>query len=121
MTNELLRKEPTIAHYDDIPVLNDRINVSWEKLSRVIEPVRMPVSVQNAEAISNKTMDLVLAADRITESISSQMDGILSMVINNSYHRLRADLTDQLRAAIKEAVHEEIEKIVQSDKHSNLS
>ena len=38
MTNELLRKEPTIAHHDDIPVLNDRINVSWEKLSRVLEP-----------------------------------------------------------------------------------
>lgn len=43
MTNELLRKEPTIAHHDDIPVLNDRINVSWEKLSRVLEPVGMPV------------------------------------------------------------------------------
>ena len=49
------------------------------------------------------------------------MDDILSMAINNSYHRLRADLTNQLRAAVKEAVHEEIEKIVQSDKRSNLS
>ena len=115
MTNELLRKEPTIAHHDDIPVLNDRINVSWEKLSRVLEPVGMPGHGQNASSLSDQEMALVLA------NVSAQMDDILSMAINNSYHRLRADLTNQLRAAVKEAVHEEIEKIVQSDKRSNLS
>ena len=121
MTNELLRKEPTIAHYDDIPVLNDRINVSWDKLSRVLEPVRMPTMPPEGGALSDKEMALVLAGDRIAENVSAQMDDILSMAINNSYHRLRADLTNQLRAAVKEAVHEEIEKIVQSDKRSTLS
>ena len=121
MTNELLRKEPTIAPHDDIPVLNDRINVSWEKRSRVLEPVGMPGHGQNASSLSDQEMALVLAGDRIAENVSAQMDDILSMAINNSYHRLRADLTNQLRAAVKEAVHEEIEKIVQSDKRSNLS
>lgn len=121
MTNELLRKEPTIAHYDDIPVLNDRINVSWDKLSRVLEPVKMPGASQEGQGLSDKEMALVLAGDRIAENVSAQMDDILSMAINNSYHRLRADLTNQLRAAVKEAVHEEIEKIVQSDKRSTLS
>ena len=61
MTNELLRKEPTIAHHDDIPVLNDRINVSWEKLSRVLEPVGMPGHGQNASSLSDQEMALVLA------------------------------------------------------------
>ena len=98
MTNELLRKEPTIAHHDDIPVLNDRINVSWDKLSRVLEPVKMPSSFENAASLSDKEMELVLAGDRIAQNISAQMDDILSMAINNSYHRLRADLTNQLRA-----------------------
>lgn len=121
MTNELLRKEPTIAHHDDIPVLNDRINVSWEKLIRVLEPVGMPGRGQSASSLSDQEMALVLAGDRIAENVSAQMDDILSMAINNSFHRLRADLTNQLRAAVKEAVHEEIEKIVQSDKRSNLS
>ena len=121
MTNELLRKEPTIAHHDDIPVLNDRVNVSWEKLSRVLEPVPIPGFAQSADSISEKEMTLVLAGDRIAENVSAQMDDILSMAINNSYHRLRADLTNQLRAAVKEAVHEEIKKIVQSEKRSALS
>ena len=121
MTNELLRKEPTIAHYDDIPVLNDRVNVSWEKLSRVLEPVTIPGAAQQGGSLSDKEMALILAGDRIAENVSAQMDDILSMAINNSYHRLRADLTNQLRAAVKEAVHEEIEKIVQSDKRSALS
>ncbi len=121
MTNELLRKEPTIAHHDDIPVLNDRINVSWDKLSRVLEPVKLPSSLEDGGSLSDKEMQLVLAGDRIAQNISAQMDDILSMAINNSYHRLRADLTNQLRAAVKEAVHEEIEKIVQSDKRSTLS
>ena len=119
MNNELLRKEPTIAHYDDIPVLNDRINVSWDKLSRVVEPVAVPGAAQDAESHSDREMALILAGDRIIENVSSQMDDLLSMAINNSYHRLRADLTNQLRAAVREAVHEEIKKIVQSDKRSN--
>ena len=119
MNNELLRKEPTIAHYDDIPVLNDRINVSWDKLSRVVEPVAVPGAEQDAESLSDREMALILAGDRIIENVSSQMYDLLSMAINNSYHRLRADLTNQLRAAVREAVHEEIKKIVQSDKRSN--
>ena len=81
----------------------------------------MPGHGQNAASLSEREMALVLAGDRIAENVSAQMDDILSMAINNSYHRLRADLTNQLRAAVKEAVHEEIEKIVQSDKRSNLS
>ena len=121
MTNELLRKEPTIAHHDDIPILNDRINVSWEKLSRVLEPVEMPISPEDAAKLTDKEMELVFAGERIAQNVSAQMDDILSMAINNSYHRLRADLTNQLRAAVKEAVHEEIEKIVQSGKRSTLS
>ena len=87
----------------------------------MLEPVAIPGAAQQGGNLSDKEMALILAGDRIAENVSAQMDDILSMAINNSYHRLRADLTNQLRAAVKEAVHEEIEKIVQSDKRSALS
>ena len=122
MTSELLRKEPTIAHNDDIPVLNDRVNVSWDKLNRVLEPVGMLKSSREEDApMSDKELELVLAGDRIAAHVTSQMDEILSMALNNSMHRLRADLTNQLRAAVKKAVRDEIEKIVKSDKQNGLS
>ena len=122
MTSELLRKEPTIAHNDDIPVLNDRVNVSWDKLNRVLEPVGMLKGSREEDApMSDKELELVLAGDRISAHVTSQMDEILSMALNNSMHRLRADLTNQLRAAVKEAVRDEIEKIVKSDKQNGLS
>lgn len=122
MTSELLRKEPTIAHNDDIPVLNDRVNVSWDKLNRVLEPVGMLKGSREDDApMSDKELELVLAGDRIAAHVTSQMDEILSMALNNSMHRLRADLTNQLRAAVKEAVRDEIEKIVKSDKQGGLS
>ena len=122
MTSELLRKEPTIAHNDDIPVLNDRVNVSWDKLNRVLEPVGMLKGSREEDApMSDKELELVLAGDRIAAHVTSQMDEILSMALNNSMHRLRADLTNQLRAAVKEAVRDEIEKIVKLDKQGGLS
>ena len=122
MTSELLRKEPTIAHNDDIPVLNDRVNVSWDKLNRVLEPVGMLKGSREEDApMSDKELELVLAGDRIAAHVTSQMDEILSMALNNSMHRLRADLTNQLRAAVKEAVRDEIEKFVKSDKQNGLS
>lgn len=122
MTSELLRKEPTIAHNDDIPVLNDRVNVSWDKLNRVLEPVGMLKGSREEDVpMSDKELELVLAGDRIAAHVTSQMDEILSMALNNSMHRLRADLTNQLRAAVKEAVRDEIEKIVKSDKQGGLS
>ena len=122
MTSELLRKEPTIAHNDDIPVLNDRVNVSWDKLNRVLEPVGMLKGSREEDApMSDTELELVLAGDRIAAHVTSQMDEILSMALNNSMHRLRADLTNQLRAAVKEAVRDEIEKIVKSDKQGGLS
>lgn len=122
MTSELLRKEPTIAHNDDIPVLNDRVNVSWDKLNRVLEPVGMLKGSREEDSpMSDKELELVLAGDRIAAHVTSQMDEILSMALNNSMHRLRADLTNQLRAAVKEAVRDEIEKIVKSDKQNGLS
>ena len=55
-------------------------------------------------------MALVLAGDRIAENVSAQMDDILSMAINNSYHRLRADLTNQLRAAVKSGLMRKLKK-----------
>ena len=39
MSPDLLRKEPTIGPKDDIPLLNDRIPLQWEELSRVLRHV----------------------------------------------------------------------------------
>lgn len=120
--DNLLRKEPTIAPRDDIPVLKDRVNVSWEKLSRVLErvPTVEPSSVKVQEAsLSVPPLDERLVAEitrrivpAVCAQISDQLDDVLTLALNNSYQRMRNDLNHQLEALITECVREETQKVV---------
>lgn len=116
--DNLLRKEPTIAPRDDIPVLKDRVNVSWEKLSRVIERVPVVQSVPVTPAAPQIDKEQLIAeitqriAPAICQQVSAQLDDVLSMALNNSYQRMRNDLNNQLNALILESVRTETQKII---------
>lgn len=116
--DNLLRKEPTIAPRDDIPVLKDRVNVSWEKLSRVIERVPVVQSVPATPAAPQIDKEQLIAeitqriAPAICQQVSAQLDDVLSMALNNSYQRMRNDLNNQLNALILESVRTETQKII---------
>ncbi len=116
--DNLLRKEPTIAPRDDIPVLKDRVNVSWEQLSRVIERVPVVQSVPVPPAAPQIDKEQLIAeitqriAPAICQQVSAQLDDALSMALNNSYQRMRNDLNNQLNALILESVRTETQKII---------
>lgn len=116
--DNLLRKEPTIAPRDDIPVLKDRVNVSWEKLSRVIERVPVVQSVPATPAAPQIDKEQLIAeitqriAPAICQQVSAQLDDVLSMALNNSYQCMRNDLNNQLNALILESVRTETQKII---------
>lgn len=116
--DNLLRKEPTIAPRDDIPVLKDRVNVSWEKLSRVIERVPVVQSAPVTPAAPQVDKEQLIAeitqriAPAICQQVSAQLDDVLSMALNNSYQCMRNDLNNQLNALILESVRTETQKII---------
>ncbi len=116
--DNLLRKEPTIAPRDDIPVLKDRLNVSWEQLSRVIERVPVVQSAPVTPAAPQIDKEQLIAeitqriAPAICQQVSAQLDDVLSMALNNSYQRMRNDLNNQLNALILESVRTETQKII---------
>lgn len=122
--DNLLRKEPTIAPRDDIPVLKDRINVSWEQLSRTIERVTPHVEASNVayhREVPQESLDEQLIAEvtrrvvpTICAHIEDQLDDVLSIAMNNSFQRMKSDLNHQLRALIAESVREETQKIVRN-------
>ncbi len=128
--NEMLRKEPTIAPRDDIPVLHDRINVSWEKLSRIVEPVVQvapqptfqPMGFATApkprltdEEIIREVVTRVVPA--VNARIAEQLDDVLTLALNNTYQRLRSDLHHQLGALVNEAVREEAQRALRDYPH----
>lgn len=120
--DNLLRKEPTIAPRDDIPVLKDRVNVSWEKLSRVLErvPTVQPAPAKEQDSnVAIPPLDERLVAEitrriapTVCAQISEQLDDVLTLALNNSYQRMRNDLNHQLEALITECVREETQKVV---------
>ncbi len=116
--DNLLRKEPTIAPRDDIPVLKDRVNVSWEKLSRVPTVQPAPAKVQDSNVAIPPLDERLVAeitrriAPAVCAQISEQLDDVLTLALNNSYQRMRNDLNHQLEALITECVREETQKVV---------
>lgn len=118
--DNLLRKEPSIAPRDDIPVLKDRINISWETLSRSIERVTAPTEASNQTyRPTERPLDERLVAEitrrvvpAVCAQIEEQLDDVLSIAMNNSFQRMKNDLNHQLRALINESVREETQKIV---------
>lgn len=135
MQDPLLRKEPKLTPRDDIPVLNDLINVSWDRLSQVLTRVpKTPQAVAAASglnALAGSTVptasatvsveELEAVSERIIEAVSQQMDDVVDMALANSYQRMRNDLSNQMRALISECVREEIQNILQSSHRSSMS
>ena len=134
MQDPLLRKEPKLTPRDDIPVLNDRINVSWDRLSQVLTRVPTPQAAAAASglnALAGSTVptasatvsveELDAVSERIIEAVSQQMDDVVDMALTNSYQRMRNDLSNQMRALISECVREEIQNILQSSHRSSMS
>lgn len=135
MQDPLLRKEPKLTPRDDIPVLNDRINVSWDRLSQVL--TRVPNSPQvaatatglnalassttNAQPAGLSAEELEAVSERIIEAVAQQMDDAVDMAIANSYQSMRKDLSNQMRALIAECVREEIQNILKSSHRSPMS
>lgn len=135
MQDPLLRKEPKLTPRDDIPVLNDRINVSWDRLSQVL--TRVPNSTQvaatatglnalagsttNAQPAGLSAEELEAVSERIIEAVAQQMDDAVDMAIANSYQSMRKDLSNQMRALIAECVREEIQNILKSSHRSPMS
>lgn len=129
MSTELLRKEPTIAFKDDIPVLHDRVNVPWEKLIQVLDRVEertQQVVLQETPDFSpmKEAERLRLAreeamatlvekfAPALTASMQQQMEDMVSAAVTSAYHHLRSDLTRQLNALIVQSVREELTRVM---------
>ena len=111
MSPDLLRKEPTIGPKDDIPLLNDRIPLQWEELSRVLRHVD---GLGSAESTENPLTDsLPLAqelAPAICQAVEDRLDDILTVALSKHYQRLHDELRNELRALIVDCVQEEIAK-----------
>ncbi len=129
MSVELLRKEPTIAFHDDIPVLKDRVNVPWEKLVQVLDRVeeRAPQVVlqempdfsplKEAERLRLAREEAMATlvekfAPALTASMQQQMEDMVSAAVTSAYHHLRSDLTRQLNALIVQSVREELTRVI---------
>lgn len=118
MQPDILRKEPTIGPQDGIPVLNDRIPLQWEELVRVLRPFEAPGSAAAAAApepaLRHDDSAAVVAETlipAINEAVGKELDNMLTLALNNSYQRLRADLSSQLQALIAECVRKEVAKL----------
>ena len=120
MQPDILRKEPTIGPQDGIPVLNDRIPLQWEELVRVLRPFEAPGSPAAAAAAAPEPAlrhddSAAVVAETlipaINEAVGKELDNMLTLALNNSYQRLRADLSSQLQALIAECVRKEVAKL----------
>lgn len=111
MSPDLLRKEPTIGPKDDIPLLNDRIPLQWEELSRVLRQVdglgtNDPVAAPAPHDLPF-TEDL---APAICQAVEERLDDILTVALSKHYQRLHEELRTELRTMITECVQDEIAK-----------
>ena len=128
MSPEMLRKEPTIAFRDDIPVLRDRVNIPWEKLEQALERVEERTAqvlqeapdfapMKEAERLRlarEEAMTTLIEkfAPALTASMQQQMDDMVNAAVTSAYHHLRSDLTRQLNALIVQTVREELTRVM---------
>ena len=89
MSPDLLRKEPTIGPKDDIPLLNDRIPLQWEELSRVLRHVDGLGSNDRAADSAPDDQPLVEElAPAICQAVEERLDDILTVALSKHYQRL---------------------------------